>query len=138
MGIHRFEIEELNFDRNGLIRGFSSGEATGKQRLSVNLEYVLFLKKQLYKFNLAVYGFTDVGIIGSNRTLIFAGDYFSGVGLGMRVHNENLVFKTLHLRLGFYPFPPSDMSFTKMILEEQLKKSFYNFQPKPPQPFRFE
>jgi len=117
LGIRRFGIEELNFNRNGHIRGFSSSEASGQQRLSVNLEYVLFLQKQLYKFNFAVYGFTDVGIIG---------------------HNENLVFKTLHLRLGFYPFHPSDMDFTGMILEEQLKKSFYSFQPYPPRPLRFE
>ncbi|MDD4226405.1 MAG: hypothetical protein PHU98_08460 [Mariniphaga sp.] len=138
LGLHRFDIEQLNLNRDDHIRGFSSREAVGKQRLSVNLEYVLFLKKQLYKFNLAVYGFTDVGVIGSNSSFLFTQDYYSGLGLGMRVHNENLVFRTLHVRLGFYPYPPPDMSFTGLILEEQLKKSFYSFQPTPPQPFRFE
>ena len=138
LGIRRFEIENLTFNRNDHIRGFSSREAMGKQRLSLDLEYVLFLRQQFYKFNMAVYGFADVGVIGSNKTLIFTENYYSGLGLGMRIHNENLVFKTFHLRLGFYPFHPSDMNFTGFILEEQLKKDFYSFRPTAPQPLRFE
>ncbi|SHE96515.1 hypothetical protein SAMN05444274_103108 [Mariniphaga anaerophila] len=138
LGIRRFEIENLTLNRNDHIRGFSSREAAGKQRLSLDLEYVLFLRKQFYKFNMAAYGFADVGIIGSNKNLIFTEHYYSGLGLGIRIHNENLVFKTFHLRLGFYPFPPSDMSFVGVILEEQLKKDFYSFTPTAPQPLRFE
>ena len=138
MGIRRFEIEELSLSRNDFIRGFSSNEALGKQRLSMDLEYVLFLPGHFYKFNMAAYGFADLGIIGSNKSLIFTENYFSGLGLGLRLHNEDLVFKTLHLRLGFYPFPPSDMKFAGFILEEQLKKDFYSFRPTPPQPLRFE
>ena len=138
LGIRRFEIENLTLNRNDHIRGFRSHLAMGKQRLSVDLEYVLFLRQQFYKFNMAVYGFADVGIIGSNKTLIFTENYYSGLGFGMRIHNENLVFKTIHLRLGFYPFHPSDMGFAGFILEEQLKKVFYSFQPTAPQPLRFE
>ena len=138
LGIRRFAIEELNLNRNNHIRGFSSREAVGKQRLSVDLEYVLFFRQEFYKFNMAMYGFADVGIIGSNKNLIFTENYYSGLGLGIRIHNENLVFKTFHLRLAFYPFPPSDMSFAGFIFEEQLKKDFYSFRPTPPQPLRFE
>lgn len=138
LGIRRFEIENLSLSRNSHIRGFSSKEAVGKQRLSMDLEYVLFLRRQFYKFNIALYGFADVGIIGSNKHLIFNENYYSGLGFGVRLHNENLVFKTFQLRLAFYPFPPSDMSLTGFIIEEQLKKNFYSFQPEAPQPLRFE
>ena len=138
LGIRRFEIEELNLTRKEHIRGFSSRDAVGKQRLSLSLEYVLFLRQQFYKFNMAMYGFADVGVIGSNRTFIFTEKYYSGLGVGLRLHNENLVFKTFQLRLAFYPFPPSDMSFAGFIIEEQLKKDFYRFRPTPPQPLRFE
>lgn len=138
LGIRRFEIENLMLNQNDHIRGFSSKTAAGKQRLSVNLEHVLFLRQQFYKFNMAIYGFADVGIIGSNKSLIFTENYYSGLGFGMRIHNENLVFKTFHLRLGFYPFPPSDVGFVGFILEEQLKKDFYSFRPTAPQPLRFE
>ena len=137
-GINRFEIENLNLSRNNDIRGFRSREAIGKQKLSVDLEYVLFLRREFYRFNMAIFGFTDVGVIGSNKQLIFTENYYSGIGLGLRLHNENLVFKTFQLRLAFYPFHPSDMNFVGFILNEQQKKSFYSFEPTAPQPLEFE
>lgn len=138
LGMHRLEIENLNLTRNNTIRGFRSREAIGKQRLNLNLEYVLFLNHEFYKFNMAVFGFTDIGVIGSNKEFILTQDYYSGVGLGIRLHNENLVFKTIQLRLAFYPFHPSDMSFVGFVLEEQSKRQFYSFEPMQPLPLRFE
>ncbi|QGY46729.1 hypothetical protein GM418_24655 [Maribellus comscasis] len=137
LGLKRFDIENLDLSRNEDIRGFSSKEAVGKQKLSVDLEYVLFLRREFYKFNMAFYGFADVGVIGSNKKLIFTQNYYSGLGLGLRLHNENLVFKTLQVRLAFYPFHPSDMSFVGFIFEEQLKKNFYSFEPTAPAPLDF-
>ena len=138
LGIRRFEIEELFLNKDDHIRGFSSKTVTGKQRLSFNMEYVLFLRQEFYKFNMATFGFADMGIVASNRQPVFAGNYYSGVGLGMRLHNESLVFKTFQMRLAFYPFPPSDMSFVGFLIEEQMKKDFYNFRPTQPMPLRFE
>lgn len=138
LGMHRLEIENLNLSRNNTIRGFRSREVTGKQRLSLNLEYVLFLNQEFYKFNMALFGFTDIGVIGSNKEFILTQNYYSGIGLGIRLHNENLVFKTLQLRLAFYPFHPNDMSFVGFVLEEQSKRQFYSFEPVQPLPLRFE
>lgn len=138
LGIRRFEIEELYLNKEDHIRGFSSREASGKQRLSFNMEHVLFLRQEFYKFNMAVFGFTDIGIVGSNKQPIFTGDYYTGLGLGMRLHNENLVFKTFQFRLAFYPFSPSDMSFAGVLIEEQLKQDFYSFRPTQPRPLQFE
>ncbi len=138
IGMHRLEIENLNLSRNNVIRGFRSREVVGKQRLSLNLEYVLFLNHEFYKFNMALFGFTDIGIIGSNKEFILTQSYYSGIGLGIRLHNENLVFKTIQLRLAFYPFHPDDMSFVGFVLEEQSKRQFYSFEPMQPMPLRFE
>ncbi len=138
MGIRRFEIENLNLNRDDHIRGFRSGNALGKQRLSLNLEYVMFLPQQFYKFRIAAFGFADLGIIGSNKALIFTQNYYSGVGFGMRFHNEHLVFKTFQLRFAFYPFSPSDVNFAGIMVEEQIKQDFYDFRPGAPMPIRFE
>ncbi|TNF43064.1 MAG: hypothetical protein EP310_05070 [Bacteroidetes bacterium] len=138
VGMHRLEVENLNLSKNDHIRGFSSREAIGKQRLSLNLEYVLFLRREFYKFNMALFGFADVGVIGSNKEFILTQNYYSGLGMGIRLHNENLVFKTIQLRLAFYPFHPHDMSFVGFVLEEQSKKQFYSFEPTQPAPLRFE
>ncbi len=138
IGINRFHIENLNLSRNDYIRGFSSRETVGKQRLSFDLEYVMFIRREFYGFNMAVFGFGDLGIIGSNKQLIFTQNYYSGIGLGLRLHNENLVFKTFQLRFAFYPFHPDDMGLVGFILNEQQKKNFYNFEPTAPRPLEFE
>lgn len=138
IGMHRLEIEKINLIKNNSIRGFSSRQATGKQRLSFNFEYVLFLQKEFYKFNMALFGFTDLGMIGSNKEFILTQDFYSGLGVGIRLHNESLVFKTIQLRLAFYPFHPDNMSFVGFVLDEQSKRQFYSFEPTQPQPLKFE
>lgn len=138
IGIHRLEVENLNLSKNSSIRGLNSSEAIGKQRLTLNFEYVLFLQKEFYKFNMALFGFTDVGLIGSNKEMILTQNFYSGVGMGIRLHNENLVFKTIQLRLAFYPFHPDDMNFVGFVLDEQSKKQFYSFEPTQPLPILFE
>lgn len=137
LGIRRYEIEKLTLGQNDHIRGFNSNIAVGKQRMSLKLEHVVFLPRQFYKFNMAIFGFADMGIIGSNHKLIFRQDYYSGIGLGLRLHNENLVFETLRLRLAFYPFHPDDVSFLGFILDEQSKRDFNSFEPEQPEPMRF-
>ncbi|MDX8340299.1 hypothetical protein SLH46_13950 [Draconibacterium sp. IB214405] len=138
LGIRRFEIEHLTLGERDHIRGFDSDIAIGKQRLNVKLEHVVFLPTQFYKFNMAIFGFADFGVIGTNQELIFKQDYYSGVGIGIRLHNENLVFETFRLRLAFYPFHPDDMSFIGFALDEQSKRQFISFQPTGPEPVRFE
>ncbi|HNZ68185.1 MAG: hypothetical protein QM301_05045 [Bacteroidota bacterium] len=137
-GINRYEIEELRFAKNDLIRGFESREVTGKQRLSLNMETVYFQKRDFYRFNLAFFTFGDLGIIGSDRRTIFRGHYYSGLGAGLRLHNESLVFKTLQIRLSFYPNHPKDVGFFGFLLNEHTRQTFYSFQPEPPAPRRFE
>ena len=137
LGLNRFEIENLNLSSEHSIRGFSSRQAVGKQRLSLNLEHVLFLRKQIYNFNMALFSFADIGVIGTNKEIIFAQNYYTGIGVGLRLHNENLVFKTLQLRLALYPFHPGDMSFVGFVLEEVSKRRFYSFEPTEPSPIIF-
>jgi hypothetical protein len=138
LGIRRYDIENLNLEKNDLVRGFSSKTALGKQRLNLKLEHVVFMPNQFYKFNMAFFGFADMGIIGSNNSIIFNQNYYGGIGFGLRLHNENLVFETFRLRLAFYPFHPNDMSFIGFIMDEQSKQDFESFEPSAPQPLIFE
>lgn len=138
LGINRFEIENL-FIRNSLgIRGFGSRLTTGKQRVTLNIENVFFQKRSILNFQTALFYFLDVGIVGPAKQSIFNEDYFAGVGVGLRIRNENLVFKTLQIRLSFYPNHPSDVSAVGFILDEVSRTRFYSFQPRGPEPLRFE
>ncbi len=138
IGIRRYEIEELLLRYNVGIRGFSSREAAGKQRLTLNMETVFFHRKEFLKFNTALFSFFDLGIIGSNKKMIFTQDYYAGLGMGIRIRNENLVFKTILIRLAYYPNHPADMGGVGFILEEQSRTRFYSFQPRKPEPIVFD
>ncbi len=138
LGINRFEIENL-FLRNQIgIRGFGSRIEKGKQRLSMNVENVFFQKRSVLKFKSAFFTFLDMGIVGPANQTIFSQNYYAGVGIGLRVRNENLIFKTIQIRLAYYPNHPSDVNFIGFILDEVPKSRFYTFQPRGPEPLRFE
>lgn len=138
VGIRRVEIEDLMLRSNIGIRGFGSRIATGKQRITLNIENVFFYKKAILNFQTALFYFLDAGIVGPANKSIFNEDYFAGVGVGLRIRNENLVFKTLQIRLAFYPNHPSDVGAIGFILDEVPRSRFYSFQPRGPEPLGFE
>jgi hypothetical protein len=137
-GYNRFEIENLYFEKNNLIRGFDSRSVSGKQRLSLNLESVYFQRRDFYRFNIAFFTFLDMGILGDEKKLIFSESYYGGFGAGVRLHNESLVLKTILIRLSFYPNHPKDVGLLGFLITEQTRQKFYNFQPGPPAPRKFE
>lgn len=138
VGIQRFEIEDLMLRNNIGIRGFGSRIANGKQRITLNVENVFFYKKAILNFQTALFYFLDAGIVGPANKSIFNEDYFAGVGVGLRIRNENLIFKTLQIRISLYPNHPSDVNAIGFILDEVSRSKFYSFQPKGPEPLRFE
>ncbi len=136
-GINRFEQENLFLKNNDGIRGFYSNEAIGQQRLLLSLETVFFQKREILNFNFAFFGFADLGIIGASRSFIFNENYYAGIGAGIRIRNENMVFRTLQLRLAFYPNHPADVGGFGFDFTEISKSSFYSFQPRKPETLRF-
>ncbi len=138
IGFNRFEIENLLLLNNNGIRGFGSRIGKGKQRLSLNVENVFFQKKSILNFQSAIFSFFDIGIVGPAEQSIFKQSYYAGLGVGLRIRNENLVFKTIQLRLAYYPNHPSDVNSIGFILDGVSKTRFYNFQPRGPEPLRFE
>lgn len=106
LGIRRFAQDVINIsDRNG-IRGLNNFFLTGRQRLAINAETVIFTPLHFVGFRVAVFGFYDFAIIGSNNKSIAKGDRYQGFGFGVRLKNENLAINTIQLRFGFYPQVP--------------------------------
>ncbi len=137
IGFNRFDIENLLLNSNG-IRGFGSRIGAGKQRLTLNVENVFFQKRTVLNFKSALFSFLDIGIVGPPDQSIFKQSYYAGLGVGLRIRNENLIFKTIQIRLAYYPNHPSDVSSTGFILDGVSKTRFYNFQPRGPEPLSFE
>jgi len=89
-------------ERNG-IRGFPTLNYGGQQRFVVNWEAVTFTPWYFYGFKFAVFAFADMGFIGSSHNLPISNEMYSGLGFGLRVRNESLVFDTIQLRFGYFP-----------------------------------
>ena len=138
LGIRRFPEEFINLDNRNGIRGFNSEETIGTQKLSLNLESVAFTPYMIGGFKFAFYTFGDMGIIGSNRRHIFKGDYYYGLGFGIRLHNENLVFKTIQVRLAFYPKAPADFQNSQFRLSGEERPRFNDFKVGRPDIVNFE
>ena len=138
LGVRRFDVEDLYLSRDKGIRGFESNLALGKQRLTLSFESVLFPPKKVLDFNFAFFSFLDLGVIGSNKNFIFNEDYYAGIGVGIRIRNENLVFRTLQLRLSFFPGHPEGMAAIGFGFSERRRSQFYSFQPRKPDMLRFE
>lgn len=91
--------EYVEFQNNGDLRGLRD-HIYGNHRLVVNSETVIFTPWNAYQFRFALYGFVDMGLLGNEGNL-FKNPFFTTVGLGVRIKNERLIFRTINIRLGF-------------------------------------
>lgn len=103
-------IDEPFSFREG-IRGISR-EVQGDRKFSVNFESVLFHPLKLYGFRLATYAYWDVGWIGFGGSLITSENFQSAVGIGFRLRNEGLLFRTIQLRFGWITNDGFDVNFS--------------------------
>lgn len=97
--------EDLLFDLN-----YNDRKYYGNNKLTISLESDFFSTVKLLGFRFVFFNFLDMTWLG-NKTSIFTNDFLPGVGIGLRIRNDKLVFKTLQLKLGWYPkFPQSGFS----------------------------
>lgn len=75
----------------------------GTERLMINLESDFFSKVELLGFRFLFYTFGDLGWITSRTDLFKDRNFLGGMGFGIRVRNDLFVFKTLDIRIGWYP-----------------------------------
>ncbi|MEI8224794.1 MAG: hypothetical protein WCG82_02605 [Bacteroidota bacterium] len=131
-GFDRYTDEFLKFSNDNGFSGFKNDSVSGTQRLSVSLESVLFSPINLYGFRFAFFGFTDFSFLSGTNEMIGNGNTLSGIGLGVRIRNDNLVFNTFQVRFGFFPNPPSYSKINHLTVSgEQLLRP-NNFDSGPP------
>lgn len=90
--------ESVTFTRADGLQGLKE-HVIGTNRLVVNTESVLFTPWQPLGFRIALFGFVDFGLLGYSPD-IFKNDFFTTLGVGVRMKNERLIFSTIQLRLG--------------------------------------
>ncbi len=123
-------------DENG-IRGLSSSEMEGNERLSLSLESVAYTPYSLYGFRLAFFTFADIGWISQPGEIVFNSKTFQGYGMGVRVRNENLAFKTFQIRLAVYPIVPNGETLFGISIGSIPLPGFRDFNTKKPEIVQF-
>jgi hypothetical protein len=61
-------------------------------------------------FRFANYFFADAAFLSDNLQTILHDKFYGGIGLGIRIHNESLIFNVLELRLSWIPIAPTGIS----------------------------
>ncbi len=85
------------------IRGLDLNAIKGVKRFFFSYESVMFTPLNLYGFKVSIFGFGDLGLIRNGSKNVFNSKMYSGIGLGWRIKNESLVFRTIQIRLAYYP-----------------------------------
>jgi hypothetical protein len=131
-GFGRYSNEYLKFINDNGFSGFYNDSVMGTQRLAVSLESVLFSPINSYGFRFAFFGFTDFSFLSGTTQDLGSGHALSSIGVGIRIRNDNLVFNTLQIRIGYFPKPPSYSRISPVnISGEQLLRP-QNFEPGTP------
>ena len=131
-GFDRYTDEFLFFRNENGFSGFRNDSINGTQRLSVSLETVLFSPLNVYGFRFAFFGFTDLSFLSGSQQVIIDRNSLSGLGLGIRIRNDNMVFNTIQFRFTYFPNPPVFSRINPLSVSgEQLLKPT-NFDSGPP------
>ena len=131
-GFGRYTNEYLKFNTDNGFSGFKNDSINGTQRLSVSLESVVFSPVNFYGFRFAFFGFTDFSFLSGTTEILGRGHALSSIGLGIRIRNDNMIFNTLQVRIGYFPNPPSFSKISPVTISgEQLLRP-QNFDSGPP------
>ena len=90
------------------------------------------VRTQDNNFRFLFFGFGDLGLIGPENRSIFSNKLYSGIGIGVRVRNENLVFKTFQIKFAFYPTVPNDILPYYINISGENYQKITNFDPAVP------
>ncbi len=120
-GINRDAVDYLNISGREGILGVNSDGLRGDKRLTFGYESVLFSQKSIVGFRVAYFGFVNLGLVSLKGKSLIASKLYQGYGIGLRIRNENLVFNTFQIRLGYYPNIPD--------ITENLRFAFDGSQP---------
>jgi hypothetical protein len=136
-GIGRLPFEFVDIrDRNG-IRGLKTNTLRGTQRFLMNIETVSFTPLEALQFRFAVFGFFDFGLVNNGEQDIFREKGQTGVGLGVRIRNDNLTFRAIEIRFAYYPDAPIGIPLNDLDLSGNSGFRFTDFLINKPSPTAF-
>ena len=132
-----FRERYISIRREQGIRGLSNDALEGNERLTFSLEGVAYPPWDFYSFQIALFAFLDTGFIAEADESVVDTHPYHGIGVGFRVRNENLAFKTFQVRIIVYPHAPDGASWIGFSAGGIPLPRFRDFMMSKPQVFPF-
>ncbi|MFC2107333.1 hypothetical protein ACFLRY_03245, partial [Bacteroidota bacterium] len=132
LGFDRLPGETILLNSNQGLEGLGTNELRGQERFVAQIESVLFTPWMFYGFTFGIYTFFNVSTLVPDDASLIDAQYFTGLGFGIRIKNENLVFETLQLQLAYYPSTPpgaSSFNFSSSGISEKSVNGFFVAKP---------
>ncbi len=126
-GINRSSSDLLNINKTNGIRDFVVDTLTGTNRFKVSIEALNFTPLHILGFRFVFFGFVDIATIGNTSGFLFTNKYYSGLGLGFRIRNDNLVFRTFEIKFVYFPELPADRPQSIFYFSNEKQIDFYDF-----------
>ena len=98
LGINQDDRDGLRLD-TAVLRDLDNELLAGNQRLVAGGESVLFTPYAIFGFKVAAFGYGSGGFISKRKDAVFEQRLHTDVGVGLRLHNPNLVIPTVELRV---------------------------------------
>lgn len=136
-GFDRNLDEHLKYYTDNGFSGFRNDSARGGQRITVDLETVIFSPVDIYGFRFAFFGFAEFSSLSGTNQILSEGTYLSGIGAGIRVRNDNLIFNTFQIRIGFFPHHPGYSRINNITVSGEQPLRMDNFDTGAPAPIPF-
>ena len=131
-GFNRYDDEYLQVRRENGFTGFFNDSTIGGQRVNLGVESVVFSSINFYGFKFAFFGFADGVFLAGTNELLSKGYILTGLGVGIRIRNNNLVFNTFQVRIGYFPSPPPYTRTSNVLISGEQLLQPKNFDPGPP------
>jgi hypothetical protein len=108
IGHNRLANEKLDIYGSNGIDGLSGPELNGKERLNVGNESIMFTPFYFFGFRMAAFQTFEISFLNPGNESIFDQKPYTALGIGVRLRNENLVFKTIQIKFTFFPSHPEN------------------------------
>jgi hypothetical protein len=126
-GFNRLDTEFLDINGENGLRNFALKDLEDVNRIVLSYESVMFTPIYFLGFRFVMFGFAEFAALGNQLDFMFTEKYYTGLGLGLRIRNDNLVFRAFELKLVFFPDMPSDQTNTKYYFTNERPIEFNDF-----------
>ena len=122
LGYRRVGTDLLTINQQDGLRGFRSGELRGQRRVVFNYETTLYTPLSFLGLRVAGVFFSDIAWLSptDNSSPLSAKPY-PGIGLGLRLRNDYIAFRTIQLLIGYYPRRPPGEDLRQLRLYESAR-----------------